>query len=227
MKNWNDQKLIEMFDILKTSPQLSEAPVVYFMSTVGDGALRVLISTILSLRTKDETTGPATERLFEVVSTPEELLELPIEKLEKLIYPVGFYKTKAKQINKIAEILINKYQSQVPKDLDLLLELPGVGRKTANLVMAVAFEVPAVCVDIHVHRISNRLGFCDTKTPEETEFYIRNNVSESIWNEFNRPLVALGQVICRPISPKCPMCPIKNFCEQKIKINKKSSKGRE
>lgn len=222
MNSWNDKKLLEMFSILKTSEQLAEAPVVYFMSTVGDGPLRVLISTILSLRTKDEVTGPATVRLFDRVSTPEELVKLPIEELQKLIYPVGFYKTKSEQIKKIAQILIDKYDSQVPDDLDLLLELPGVGRKTANLVVAVAFEKPAICVDIHVHRISNRLGFCKTKTPEETEFYIRENVNESVWDEFNRPLVALGQTICRPISPKCDICPINHLCEKIILNNKKS-----
>ncbi len=216
MKEWNDQKLLEMFDILKHSPALAKAPVVFFMSKVGDGSLRVLISTILSLRTKDEVTGPATERLFSVVSTPEEILKLSIEEIQKLIYPVGFYKTKSKQILQISEILIQKYDSKVPEDLDLLLELPGVGRKTANLVMDVAFGQPAVCVDIHVHRISNRLGFCTTKTPEETEFYIREHVSQNIWHEFNRPLVALGQVICRPISPKCELCPIFEFCVRNI-----------
>ncbi|MGL5955091.1 MAG: endonuclease III domain-containing protein [Brevinema sp.] len=216
MNSWNDQKLLRMFDILKTSSQLKTAPVFSFMSKVGDGPLKVLMSTILSLRTKDEVTGPATERLFYEIKTPEDILRLPDGRIEQLIYPVGFYKTKAKQIRQIAEILIEKYQSQVPADLDLLLELPGVGRKTANLVMGVAFNQPAVCVDIHVHRISNRLGFCTTKTPEETEFYIREKVSEEIWNEFNRPLVALGQVICRPISPKCNICPVAEFCEKKI-----------
>ena len=177
---WDDNKLIKMFDILKNSPQLSEAPVVFFMSTVGDGPLRVLMSTILSLRTKDEVTGPATVRLFDVVTTPKDISDISIEQIEKLIYPVGFYKTKARQIHKIAHILQDTYDSTVPADLDLLLELPGVGRKTANLVMAVAFEKPAICVDIHVHRISNRLGICETKNPEETEFYLRDTVSQNI-----------------------------------------------
>ncbi|MGL4676278.1 MAG: endonuclease III domain-containing protein [Brevinema sp.] len=216
MNLWNDQKLLSILAILKTSSQLETAPVFSFMSKVGDGPFKVLISTILSLRTKDEVTGPATERLFTEIKTPEEILLLSDERIKQLIYPVGFYKTKAKQIRRIAEILIVKYHSQVPSDLDLLLELPGVGRKTANLVMSVAFNQPAVCVDIHVHRISNRLGFCTTNTPEETEFYIRGNVAENIWNEFNRPFVALGQVICRPISPKCTICPISQFCEKKI-----------
>ena len=222
---WNDNKLIKMFDILKTSPQLAEAPVVFFMSTVGDGPLRVLMSTILSLRTKDEVTGPATVRLFDVVTTPKDISNLEVEQIEKLIYPVGFYKTKARQIHKIAQILQDTYDSKVPADLDLLLELPGVGRKTANLVMAVAFEEPAICVDIHVHRISNRLGICTTKTPEETEFYLRENVSINIWNEFNRPLVALGQVICRPISPKCELCPIENMCDKIIIKKLKPKRG--
>ncbi len=221
---WDDNKLIKMFDILKNSPQLSEAPVVFFMSTVGDGPLRVLMSTILSLRTKDEVTGPATVRLFDVVTTPKDISDISIEQIEKLIYPVGFYKTKARQIHKIAHILQDTYDSTVPADLDLLLELPGVGRKTANLVMAVAFEKPAICVDIHVHRISNRLGICETKNPEETEFYLRDTVSQNIWNEFNRPLVALGQVICRPISPKCSLCPIENMCDKKIIKNIKANK---
>ncbi|MDK2818896.1 MAG: endonuclease III [Spirochaetota bacterium] len=221
---WDDTKLINMFDILKNSPQLSEAPVVFFMSTVGDGPLRVLVSTILSLRTKDEVTGPATVRLFDVVTTPKDISDISIEQIEKLIYPVGFYKTKARQIHKIAHILQDTYDSTVPADLDLLLELPGVGRKTANLVMAVAFEKPAICVDIHVHRISNRLGICKTKNPEETEFYLRDTVSQNIWNEFNRPLVALGQVICRPISPKCSLCPIENMCDKKIIKNIKANK---
>ncbi len=213
---WNDKRLIEIFDILKRDPVLAEAPVVYFMSTVGDGPLRVLMSTILSLRTKDEVTGPATVRLFERVSTPKDILALSEEEIQSLIYPVGFYKTKSKQILQIMSILIERYESEVPADLDLLLELPGVGRKTANLVMDVAFQQPAVCVDIHVHRISNRLGLCSTKTPEETETFIRESVSEYLWTEFNKPLVALGQTICRPVSPKCGICPIAHLCEKII-----------
>lgn len=221
MNSWNDEKLLHMFDILKKSPQLATAPVVFFMSTVGDGALRVLISTILSLRTKDQVTGPATERLFAKVTTPEDILQLTQKEIEDIIFPVGFYKTKAKQILQIAKILIDKYDSQVPDNLDLLLELPGVGRKTANLVIAVAFEQPAICVDIHVHRISNRLGICHTNNPLETEFYIRDNITDNVWNEFNRPLVALGQTICRPISPKCAICPIESMCDKNIINNNK------
>ena len=225
MKPWTENSLLEMFSILKTAPELAEAPVVFFMSKVGDGPFKVLISTILILRTKDEVTRPATDRLFDKVKTPQDILCLPLEDIEKLIYPVGFYKTKSKQIHKISEILIKKYNSKVPADLELLLELPGVGRKTANLVMAVAFDQDAICVDIHVHRISNRLGICETKNPEETEFYIREHVSQHVWKEFNRPLVALGQVICRPISPKCSLCPIASLCEKKIEKKKTRNKS--
>lgn len=213
---WSDNKLTQVFSIIKNAPELSKAPVYHFMSKVGDGPFKVLIATILSLRTKDETTGPASQRLFEIADTPEKILELEIPEIEKLIYPVGFYKNKAKQIAQISHILLEQYNGNVPDDLDLLLDLPGVGRKTANLVISVAFEKPAVCVDVHVHRISNRWGFCSTATPEETEFYIREHVHQNLWSEFNRPMVALGQVICRPISPKCSQCPIQSFCGQNI-----------
>ncbi|MGL4367046.1 MAG: endonuclease III domain-containing protein [Brevinemataceae bacterium] len=214
---WTSARWEEIFSILETDQRLSNAPVVHFMSKVGDGAFKILISTILSLRTKDEVTGPASQRLFSQAYTPEQILELSLNDIETLIYPVGFYKNKARQIKKICAILVDKYCSQVPDDLDLLLELPGVGRKTANLVLSVAFNIPAVCVDIHVHRISNRLGFCDTKTPEQTEFYIRSHISQNLWTRFNRILVALGQVVCRPISPKCQQCSINFYCQKKIK----------
>ncbi|MGL4563244.1 MAG: endonuclease III domain-containing protein [Brevinema sp.] len=213
---WTEQKLKQIFMILEKAPELLKAPVYEFMSQVTDGPFKILIATILSLRTKDETTGPASRRLFDIADNPEKMLSLTITKIEELIYPVGFYKNKAKQIKKISQILLDVYNGSVPDDLDLLLELPGVGRKTANLVLSVAFDKPAVCVDVHVHRISNRWGFCTTKTPEETEFYIRDHVSQELWSQFNRPMVALGQVICRPISPKCVQCPIQLYCAQHI-----------
>lgn len=222
-KPWDDVKLLEMFAILKTVPLLTEAPVMRFMNTDGNSPLKVLLSTIFSLRTRDEVTILAIERFFGVAETVEDIISLPVEEIEKLIYPVGFYRNKAKQIHKISHILKDQYDSKVPEDMELLLELPGVGRKTANLVMAEAFKVPAICVDIHVHRISNRLGICKTKTPEETEFFIREHVASKVWREFNKPLVALGQMICRPISPKCNLCPIVHLCHQKILVNNKKS----
>jgi len=213
---WNRDRLIELFTIINTAQELSGAPVYIHMSKADDSPFEILISTILSLRTRDEVTGPASIRLFEIANIPERMIQLSNEEIQKIIFPVGFYKTKAKQIIEISKILIREYDSKVPADLDLLLSFPGVGRKTANLVMSVAFNTPAVCVDVHVHRISNRLGICNTKDPEETEFYIRDNISSDIWNEFNRPMVALGQVICRPISPQCIRCPVENFCDKNI-----------
>ncbi|SFB69657.1 DNA-(apurinic or apyrimidinic site) lyase /endonuclease III [Brevinema andersonii] len=213
---WNKARFNKIFSILEATPQLKHAPAIHFMKTAGRTPFRILIATILSLRTKDETTAPASGRLFAVADTPEAIAVLPQETIEKLIYPVGFYKTKARNIKKISEILICDFNSQVPADLETLLELPGVGRKTANLVLSVGFDIPAVCVDVHVHRISNRWGFCNTKTPEETEFEIRRRVAEELWSSFNKPIVALGQTICKPITPKCLECPIQDFCEQKI-----------
>ena len=172
----------------------------------------VLISCIMSLRTKDETTLPAAERLFAVADTPATMLKIPTEKLERLIYPVGFYKTKARTIKGICHDVLEKFDGQVPNDLDTLLLMKGVGRKTANLVLTEGFGIPAMCVDTHVHRISNRFGYVKTKNPEETEFVLRNQLPKKYWMRYNAQLVTWGQNICRPISPFCSRCPITRFC---------------
>lgn len=172
----------------------------------------VLISCIMSLRTKDETTLPAAERLFAVADTPATMLKIPTEKLERLIYPVGFYKTKARTIKGICHDVLEKFDGQVPNDLDTLLLMKGVGRKTANLVLTEGFGIPAMCVDTHVHRISNRFGYVKTKNPEETEFALRNQLPKKYWMRYNAQLVTWGQNICRPISPFCSRCPITRFC---------------
>ncbi|AEA33748.1 endonuclease III domain-containing protein [Hippea maritima] len=176
---------------------------------------KVLISTILSLRTKDETTLRASIRLFDIADNIYKLNELNEDEIERLIYPVGFYKTKAKNLKKIARIIIENYGGKIPDDLDELLKLPNVGRKTANLVLAKGFGKPAICVDIHVHRISNRLGLVDTKTPEETEFALSKILPKKYWIEFNDLLVPFGQNICRPISPFCSKCIISKYCKRK------------
>lgn len=217
-KIWNKTRFKKIFSILEANSQLQHAPAIHFMKTSGGTPFRILIATILSLRTKDETTTPASERLFAAGDTPEKIAALSQTTIEKFIYPVGFYKTKAGNIKKICEILIRDFNGQVPTDLDTLLALPGVGRKTANLVLSAGFDIPAVCVDVHVHRISNRWGFCSTKTPEETEFEIRKRVAEELWSSFNRLMVALGQTICKPITPKCSECPIQEFCDKKIPL---------
>ncbi len=180
---------------------------------------RVLISTVLSLRTKDKTTLVASNRLFEKADTPEKTLKLRKEEIENLIYPVGFYHRKAEQILKISEILSGKYKGKVPDELDELLKLPGVGRKTANLVLNEGFGKLGICVDTHVHRISNRIGLVETKNPTETEFALRKFLPKKYWIILNTLLVTLGQNICTPISPRCSICPINQYC-RKIGVEK-------
>lgn len=173
---------------------------------------KVLISTLLSLRTKDTTTAGAARRLFAEADTPEAILRLPLETLEKLIYPVGFYKTKAKTIHLACQTLLEKYGGKVPGDLDELLTMKGVGRKTANLVVTLGFNLPGICVDIHVHRISNRWGYVATATPDETETALRQKLPKKYWIEFNDLLVTYGQNVCLPVSPRCSTCPLAALC---------------
>ncbi|MCL2093905.1 MAG: endonuclease III [Treponema sp.] len=179
----------------------------------------ILVATILSLRTKDEVTRSSSQRLLAKATGPAELLSIGTKETARLAYPVGFYNNKAAQLSKIAAILIEKYQGQVPDDLDALLELPGVGRKTANLVLSEAFDIDAICVDIHVHRICNRAGWLSTLSPEETEFQLRKILPRSYWKSLNYLLVFYGQRICRPLSPYCSLCVIPKHC-QKIGVEK-------
>lgn len=174
----------------------------------------VLISCLLSLRTRDETTLPACERLFARADSMQGLLKLSVGEIQELIYPVGFYKTKAVRIHEICEDLIGRFGGQVPDDLGQLLTLKGVGRKTANLVLTEGFGKPGICVDTHVHRISNRLGYIKTKNPEETEFALREKLPGKYWIEYNALLVTWGQNVCKPISPVCSMCPVNNICQR-------------
>jgi len=175
---------------------------------------KILISCILSLRTQDRTTGSASERLFELAPDAETLSVLPIKVIEEAIYPVGFYRVKAKRIKEISRALLEKYSSKVPDELDELLKLKGVGRKTANLVITLGFKKPGICVDTHVHRITNRWGYVKTKTPEKTEYALREKLPGKYWLKINGLLVAFGQGICRPVSPLCSQCSIKIFCDR-------------
>ncbi|MDM8542371.1 endonuclease III [Desulfococcaceae bacterium HSG9] len=188
------------------------APVITLISQKGATPFEILVSTILSLRTKDEVTGKASARLFSVARTPLEILETDEAHLRKLIYPVGFYPTKAKRLKEISRILIDKYNSEVPDTIEELLKLPGVGRKTANLVLVEGFHKDAICVDTHVHRISNRIGYTKTPTPDKTEFALRKKLPKRYWVKYNELLVAFGQTICRPISPFCSKCPVNTIC---------------
>ena len=176
----------------------------------------VLIACILSLRTNDLTTYPATLRMLEIGREPKDFAYCDVEKLEKAIYPVGFYKNKARQIVELSKIIVEKLDNKVPDTIEELIKFNGVGRKTANLVLAKGFGIPAICVDVHVHRICNRLGYVHTKTPEETEFALREKLPQKYWLDINTLLVTHGQNICKPIKPKCEECPINNYCEKLI-----------
>src|SRR5713101_2660227 len=180
-------------------------------STDGD-PFRVLISTVLSHRTKDPTTAAASSRLFAIFPDAQSLSRANVRIVSRLIKPVGFYRTKARTVKKLARIILDEYHGKVPEEMDELLKLPGVGRKTANCVLVYAFKKPAIPVDTHVHRISNRLGLVETKTPEETEVALLKGVPRRYWLELNELFVMFGQTICRPVGPRCVSCSLKDGC---------------
>ena len=184
------------------------------MVEAGGDPFRVLVACLLSLRTQDTTTGPAAARLFAVAATPAAMLRLTPRAIERLIYPVGFYRTKARVILGICRDLVERFGGRVPDDIDALLTLKGVGRKTANLVVTVGYGRPGICVDTHVHRISNRLGYVRTRTPEHTEAALRARLPRRYWIGYNDLLVAFGQNVCTPISPRCSTCPISALCRR-------------
>jgi endonuclease-3 len=175
----------------------------------------VLVACLLSLRTKDETTGPAAARLFALADTPEGMRRLSTRTIERAIYPVGFYRTKARVLRDISRDLLARFGGAVPDDIDALLTLKGVGRKTANLVVTQGFNKPGICVDVHVHRISNRWGYVATRSPEETETALRRVLPRRYWIGYNDLLVSFGQNICLPVSPRCSECPIRPGCPRK------------
>jgi len=198
--------------ILRSMIEQWRKPVVTEIADESRDPFKVLISTVLSLRTKDDVTREASKRLFKLAETPEEMLQVNRKNIEKIIFPVGFYRNKAKSILDICKTLVEKYHGCVPSNLDELLSLKGVGRKTANLVLTVGYNLPGICVDTHVHRISNRLGYVSTKTPKETEYALREKLPEKYWIEYNDLLVSFGQNLCKPVSPICTQCPIHDHC---------------
>ena len=177
------------------------------------GPFSILIGTILSARTKDENTAKVVKKLFSKYKSPQELAKAKVKNVEKIIKSIGFYHVKSKRIIDVASIISSQYKGKVPNDFEELLKLPGVGRKTANCVLVYAFDNPAIPVDTHVHRISNRLGLVQTKTPEETEFALMKKIPKKHWLEINDTFVMYGQNICKPISPMCDVCKIKNICK--------------
>lgn len=187
---------------------------------------KVLAGCILSLRTKDEVTIPACQRLFAVADTPQALWALNEADIEALIYPCGFYRNKAKTLRQIARRLLDEFDGAVPDTIDTLLTLPGVGRKTANLVVGLGHGLPAICVDIHVHRICNRLGYVSTNTPEQTEFALRDKLPAAYWEVINWILVMHGRDICKPIGARCDVCPVADSCYKRdVKARKPPRKA--
>jgi endonuclease-3 len=210
----DDRHMAEIIRLLEKELKKRELPIVSQLAHEHRNPFEILISTLLSLRTKDEVTAVATERLFALASTPEEMLRLSEEEIQKAIYPVGFYRNKAGTILQVCRELIVRFHSLVPETLEELLTFKGVGRKTANLVVSLGFNGAGLCVDTHVHRISNRLGYVRTKTPEETEFALREKLPVKYWSRYNTLLVAFGRNTCRPVSPLCSDCPVAALCDR-------------
>ena len=210
----NDQAIHSVVKILKREVRKWRVPIVGVVADRSNDPYQVLISCLLSLRTQDRTTAQATERLFRLAKTPAEMVRLSPKTIRNAIYPVGFYRTKARTLLSVSRDLIRRYDSRVPDDLDELLTLKGIGRKTANLVVTLGFGQYGICVDTHVHRISNRLGYVKTKTPEETETALRKKLPRRYWIIFNDLLVTFGQNLCKPISPHCSRCPISSDCDR-------------
>lgn len=207
------ERAIAIIKILRKATKGMEQPA---SSTIvekyGRNPYLILISGLLSLRTKDTVSLPASIRLFEHAKNPNQMLELSISQIEKLIYPCGFYHRKARLLKEVSKDLLDRFEGKVPADDEQLLSIKGVGRKTANLVLGVAFEIPAICVDTHVHRVSNRLGLIKTKTTDETEIELKKILPPEYWIEYNNLMVQWGQNICVPISPKCSQCAIAKLC---------------
>ncbi|GAB1365146.1 endonuclease III [Candidatus Cloacimonadaceae bacterium] len=191
-----------------------KTPIVDLIQAQTKEPFKVLVATILSARTKDETTSKAVDALFRVVQNAEDFDKLSVEELDKIIFQVGFHREKSKHLKQLPQVLKDKFGGIVPDEIDDLLQLPGVGRKTANLVRAVAFQKPAICVDVHVHRICNRWGYVNTQNPLETEMALREKLPLKHWLNINSYVVAFGQNLCTPRKPRCSHCPISEFCSR-------------
>ena len=200
--------------ILRREAPKWQTPVVTLIAEASDSPFKVLISCILSLRTQDSTTAQASRRLFALADSPETMVRFSAKKIEQVVFHVGFYRTKAKTILEICRNLNENYRGRVPDGIDELLKVKGVGRKTANLVVTLGYNKPGICVDTHVHRISNRWGYVKTATPEKTEVALRQKLPKQYWIEYNDLLVSFGQQLCRPISPLCSQCPVAKYCSQ-------------
>ncbi|ADD69165.1 DNA-(apurinic or apyrimidinic site) lyase [Denitrovibrio acetiphilus DSM 12809] len=211
----------EVYEILEdVYRNMDEPSVTKISKQTRRDPFRVLISCLISLRTKDEVTLAASNRLFAKADTPEKMLTIPADEIAKLIYPAGFYKTKSNTITNICRILLDEYDGKVPDEIDELLKLKGVGRKTANLVVVEGYGRDAICVDTHVHRIFNRLGYVATKTPDKTEMELRKHLPIKYWIRINEILVSYGREICTPVSPHCSYCRLSDICD-KVSVDRR------
>jgi endonuclease-3 len=206
------EDFIEFWPVLKRQVRSLRLPWLDQMTTRERDPFKVLTSCLLSLRTQDRVTGEASQRLFQLAQTPEAMSKLSVERIEKAIYPVGFYRVKARRIRDLSKEIVQRYNGRVPSTIEELLLLKGIGRKTANLVVTLGYDKEGICVDTHVHRITNRWGLVGTKTPHQTEFALRERLPVRYWKTLNSYLVAFGQGICRPISPLCSQCKIRPAC---------------
>lgn len=193
--------------------KVTPSPIIELIAAQTNDPFKVLIGTILSARTKDACTAAACRRLLPHITVPEDLERIPLDELASLIYPVGFYRAKAQHLHDLPRALEERFGGVLPQTVEELCELPGVGRKTANLVVAVGFDKPAVCVDVHVHRISNRLGLVSTKTPYDTEMALRATMPKRYWKTWNSIIVSFGQTLCSPRNPRCADCPVRQYCD--------------
>lgn len=210
----DDKDIDIVMDILSEEVKNYDVPVIDLIKIHTNDPFKILIATILSARTKDSVTAKVSENLFKKIKDFSDIEEIGLEELERLLYPVGFYKAKARNIKKILGVLKQEFDGSIPEDVDELVKLPSVGRKTANLISSVAFEKDAICVDTHVHKIMNRLGYIKTKNPFDTEMALRNKLPRKHWRKVNNVFVAFGQNLCVPVSPHCSRCPISDYCNR-------------
>jgi len=211
LENGREFNIVEGLKKLKKAVRKFRTPSVTVIAKKND-PFAVLVSCIISLRTRDEVTELASARLFTLAKLPAELLELSNAKIEKAIYPAAFYRNKTKSLKELCQVLVKEYSGKVPDKLEDLLKLKGVGRKTANLTLILGHNKPGICVDIHVHRISNRWGYVKTKSPDETEMVLREILPKRFWKGYNDLLVSFGQNLCKPVSPFCSSCPVEDQC---------------
>lgn len=208
-------KIDEIITILENEVKKYKVPVVDLIKVQTGSPFKILVATLLSARTNDRTTAEVCSRLFEKIQCVDDFKKYTVEEIEEMIFPIGFYKNKARFLYYMPDVLNEKFNGVIPRTIDELIILPGVGRKTANLVLAQAFEIPAICVDVHVHRILNRIDYVRTKTPFDTEMRLRKKLPKRYWLSVNTIFVMFGQHLCRPVSPKCNICPIEKLCAKR------------